>query len=181
MAIERQRVSIQEFDQLLAEKPDRLLELIDGEIVEKMPTERHGELAGIVFSIIYAYLKAHRIGRVSVESRYRPTNSELHDMLPDVAFRLTEGTAQEHGAVEGVPDIAIEIKSPDDKITQMRRKAAIYLENGSRYVWLIYPESEILEVYGQETDIQLLKPGDSLTADGVLPGFSVDVAEIFAE
>lgn len=181
MAVERNRISMQEFEKILNEAPDRLLELIDGEIVEKMPTERHGEIAGIIFSIIYAYLRIHRIGRVSVESRYRPEESDSHDLLPDVAFRLTDGKAQNTGAVAGVPDIAVEIKSPDDKITKMRRKAEIYLENGSSYVWLVYPDSEIIEVYAQDMDIQLLKEGDTLTAIEVLPDFAVHVAEIFAE
>lgn len=183
MAINQPRMTHQEFNTFLADNPNGLYELINGQIVQKMPTERHGEIAGIVFSIIYAYLRAQdeRLGRVSVESRFRPKDDSYNDMLPDVAFRRTDGKAVNKGAVSGVPDLAVEIKSPDDQINMMREKAKIYLRNGSQMVWLIYPNLEIVEVYTPNADVLILQNADTLTGGDVLPNFSTKLADIFEE
>lgn len=181
MSFPQSKISLSDFEALLTENPSRLYELVGGLIGEKMPTERHGELAGIIFSVIHAYLKsqAERIGRVAVEARYSPNND--NSLVPDVAFRYTSEKALTDGAISGVPDLAIQIKSPHDSIKRMRQKAQIYLEHGTSLVWLVYPENEIIEVYSPDSDIQILQRGAFLTGGKVLADFSISLAAIFDE
>ena len=80
-----------------------------------------------------------------------------------------------------MPDLAIEIKSPDDTIQEMRDTAAYYLANGSRLVWLVYPNYRLIEVYRLGADIQILGEEDTLTGGDVLPGFELPVREVFAD
>ena len=48
MAIQERRYTVEEFEAFIAkaENVDRLFELIDGEIIEKMPTEEHNLIIG---------------------------------------------------------------------------------------------------------------------------------------
>ncbi|MEO8393156.1 MAG: Uma2 family endonuclease [Chloroflexota bacterium] len=52
MAIQKQLYTIEDFEQFITqpENRDRRFELINGEIVEKMPTESHGIIAGNIFA-----------------------------------------------------------------------------------------------------------------------------------
>ena len=80
-----------------------------------------------------------------------------------------------------MPDLAVEIKSPDDSVRQLREKAAYYLANGARLVWLIYPQQRMIEVYDPDADVEILVEGDLLTGKEVLPDFNLPVAEVFAD
>ncbi|NDJ51695.1 MAG: Uma2 family endonuclease [Chloroflexi bacterium] len=182
MAVEQNLMTLEEFDQLIASEPDRLYELINGSLVEKVPTEEHAEIAGIVAGEVYAYLKAHPQlkARFGVEGRFRPADDHLNDRLPDVFLRFTDDPPVRRGPVIGVPDIAVEIRSPDDSIRSMREKADFYLANGSQMVWLIYPEQRLVEVYQPKLDILILQPGDRIDGGIVLPDFFLAVSTLFS-
>jgi len=47
-------------------------------------------------------------------------------------------------------------------------------------VWVVDPETQSVTVYRGRRDIVVLAAADTLSADDVLPGFSLSVAEIFA-
>ena len=80
-----------------------------------------------------------------------------------------------------MPDVAVEIKSPDDTINEMRDTAAYYLANGSRLVWLVYPNYRLIEVYRPDTDVEILGEEEILTGGDVLPGFELSVREVFSD
>lgn len=173
-------ITSQHFEDFLREHPNRLYELIHGEIVEKVVTEEHGYIALNIGAEIRNYLKKNRIGRASVETRYRPKDDNLNDRLPDVSFRRTDSDLVKRGPVLGMPDLAVEIKSPDDSIKQMRESATYYLANGCQMVWVVYPDKTMIEVYQQESDIQILFENDILYGGHVLPDFEMSVADVFA-
>ncbi len=60
----------------------------------------------------------------------------------------------------------------------MSEKAAFYLENGAKMVWLIYPRQRIVEVL-TAADRQLLTENDTIEGGDLLPGFSVAVRDLF--
>lgn len=183
MAIQKKLYTVQEFDAFLArpENQDRLFELIDGEIVEKMPTEEQGLIVARISGEIYIYLKSHPGGRLGVEIRNRIPGDEHNSRQPDVSYfaDITRPVVQ-RGAVPQMPDLAIEVKSPDDTYKLMREKADYYLANGARMVWLIYPEKQLLEVHTQDT-LDILNTQDTLSGGDVLPGFLLPVHQIFAQ
>ena len=174
------QVTAEQFETFLSEHPDGMYELIHGEIVEKMVTEEHGLIAANIVIEIGNYLKRNRIGRVVVETRYRPAGDALNDRLPDVSFRRTDSDPVRRGPVTGMPDLAVEIKSPDDSNRQMRETAAYYLANGCKMVWVVYPEQRMVEVYQPDADIQILLEKDTVDGGEVLPGFQMPVAEMFS-
>ena len=78
------------------------------------------------------------------------------------------------------PDLAAEVLSPSDRMTDALSKITMYLQAGVRLVWLIDPESRTVVVFRSYAAPARRVAGDVLDGGEVLPGFSVPVAEIFA-
>lgn len=169
-----------EFEQVIAlpENRDRLLELIQGEIVEKMPTREHGIIAANIASDIDRYLNEHAVGRVAAEARHRPADDRYNDFLPDVSVVLGDRPVEREGAANYLPDLCIEIKSPRDSLRGMSDKAAFYLAHGAQMVWLVYPELRIVEVL-TPGERQLLTENAVISGGEVLPEFTVTVERVF--
>jgi len=183
MTVEHKLMTGEIFDQFLAIHRDGLYELIHGEIVEKAPTQEHARIAGIILGELYLYLKQHPEikAHLGPEVRYRPEGDLYNDRLPDVSVQLSDQPPVRRGAVPGMPNLAVEIKSPDDTFMSMRDKAAYYVQHGCHMVWLIYPEKRIVEVYQPGKDLDLLVAGDMLSGGEILPGFTLAVEAVFGE
>jgi Uma2 family endonuclease len=182
MELKTQLHTIAEFEAFIAlpENRDRKWELINGEYVEKMPTQVHGRLAGTFQGELYIYFKQNKLGFAEIEVRHQLPNDPHNARLPDVSVTLDTRTPPvAQGAVMKMPDIAIEIKSPDDTYTQMRATATYYIANGSKMVWLVFPEKRLIEVYRSGFDVDILDINDMLTGYDLLPGFELPLKDIF--
>lgn len=181
MVIQPKLYTVEEFDAFLeqAEHQGRLYELVNGEIVEKVPTEEHGIIVLRIGSKLLVFVEAHKLGWVATEARHRVPHDKHNDRLPDISFRTAaSGPVVKRGAVMQMPDLAVEVKSPDDSLKDMRDKAAYYLANGSRMVWLVLPEKRMIEVYTADEQ-QILTEGDILSGGEVLPGFTMAIEDVF--
>ena len=54
------------------------------------------------------------------------------------------------------------------------------MENGTRLLWLVYPDTRLIDVYRPNQPTLTLKPADTLDGGDVLPGFTASLAAIFA-
>lgn len=175
--------TVEEFEAFLAlpENMDRPFELIEGEIVEKMATQEHGVICANFAADITIFLREHPIGRVAVEARHRPMGDTHNDRLPDVSFVSdVNRPVERRGPALYIPDLCIEIQSPDDSAKKMANKATFYLANGAKMVWLVYPSRRLIEVL-TPTDRQLLGIEDTLDGGDVLPGFTLPIKNVFPE
>jgi Uma2 family endonuclease len=184
MDIQHRLYTIEEFERFAEADRDRRLELIDGEIVEKMPTEEHGVVVLNIGTSLKIFIKREGIsGRVGVEIRHRKPGDRRNSLIPDLSLRLnpTQPVVTQ-GSLLHMPDLAVEVQSPDDSIEKMREKALYYLRNGSRLVWLVYPQLQTVEVctlLNGELFIETLGINDTLTGGALLPGYTMAVSEIF--
>src|SRR5687768_3364000 len=122
MAIQKKLYSLEEFERFAdsSENREKLLELIDGEIFEKMPTEEHGVVALNIGSAVKYHVKTNNLpGHVGVEIRHRNPLDKRNARIPDVSFRSTDETVVQRGSVQAMPDLAVEILSPDDEYQDM--------------------------------------------------------------
>jgi Uma2 family endonuclease len=76
------------------------------------------------------------------------------------------------------PDFVLELLSPSDSLGELKLKMDEYLANGARLGWLIDPKSKRAFVY-TSAGVQLLENPAELSGDHVLPGFRLDMREIF--
>jgi Uma2 family endonuclease len=182
MAIQAQSptLTVASFERLLADpaNAERRLELVDGEIVEKMTTEEHGICVANIQGHLWNYLRAHPIGRVMPEVHFRPADGAPTVFLPDVAVRLTTQPPARQGFVSEFPDLAVEVKSAANSLKALRNKAAFYLDHGTRAVWIVIPSKRLVEVYGPDS-VDILTVNDLLDAPDLLAGFQMPVSAIF--
>lgn len=168
-----------EYEALVAEHPDKRLELVDGEIVEKMPTQLHAYIVQMLSGFLFIFLREHPIGYALVEARYSLPDDDHNDRIPDLSFiRHDKGPLIETGPAPYMPDLAIEVQSPGQSDRFMADKAAYYLAHGSRMVWLVYPDRRLVEVLTPD-DRHLLTTDSVISGGMVLPGFSLPVRDIF--
>lgn len=182
MAVQPLLYTVEEFEDY-ADSPEnfkRLLELVDGEIVEKVPNEEHGLITGNIYGPLWIYVKQHKNGRVVVEVRYRSPHDDRNARIPDISFRSGNKPLVKKGSVPEMPDLAVEIKSPDESLREAREKVRFYLANGVKLVWLVLAIQRVVEVYSA-ADEQILTENDVLTGGDVLPGFTLPVREIFID
>lgn len=174
--------TIKEFDEFIQEHPDNLYEFINGEIVEKVPTEEHSLIVGNIYFALRTFVQANDLGRVAFEVRRRVPDDNHNARLPDVEFTSTERLLPivRDGAVPQMPDLAVEIKSSSDTYISLREKAIYYLKNGSQLVWLVYPDKQQVEVHTDDSVHTLIRE-DTLDGGELLPDFNLAVEDIFTE
>jgi len=179
--ITHDKITAAQFDAFLAQPENigRHFELISGEIVEKTPTQLHAAMISLVNFFLMLYLREHPIGYALTEAHYRLPGNDENDLIPDLSFVTKEhGALVQSGPAPYLPDLAIEVQSEGQSTRFMLDKALLYLANGTRMVWIIYPARQIIEVL-TPTDRQLLTLDDPLSGGDVLPSFSVSVRELF--
>lgn len=190
MAVEKLKLeavkTIEDFEAFIVqpENADRRFELINGRVVEKMPTQLHGWIVVFLSRFLLNYLDLHRIGRLYAEARYKMPDSDDNARIPDLSFVRNElGPVVKEGPAPYMPDLAIEVQSPDDTPKVMREKVDYYLANGSRMVWLIFTGTRTsrVEVYRLDQPMQTIGMSDTLDGGDVLPGFTVVVQSFFPE
>jgi Uma2 family endonuclease len=160
-------------------------ELIEGELREVSPSEGpSSEIALNFVEVLRPYLRAHRLGRLSSEATgYVVARDPDTVLAPDVGFVRLELVADgfPHGTfVPFPPDLAIEVMSPSNRLIEMERKAALYLRGGTRLVWVVRPQTRTVTVYSPMS-VKVLEIDDTLSGGDVLPGFSMQVADVFRD
>jgi Uma2 family endonuclease len=174
---------LREFEQR-PENRDRKFELIEGIIYEKMTASFLSSSVGLrLGQLLLNYLDENPIGRASgSDGGYILSDGNRY--LPDIGYiskeRLPESIDEE---IPMAPDFAVEVKSPSNSRPELQQKALKYLQYGTRLVWIVYPNEQVVEVFKATAgppEILAIKVGGTLDGGEVLPGFRVDVAEVFA-
>jgi Uma2 family endonuclease len=168
----------------LASETDKQYELVNGEPKEKeSESMEHSYIAAILNRRLGNFVEAKKLGVVLESSgSFRMIAGNIRK--PDVSFITKERITEKRPsftAFEGAPDLAVEVISPTDIWWEIMQKLDEYFSSGCRLVWLISPLDQRVLVYRQEQRSQILELGDLLDGEEVVPGFSMPVADLFAE
>ena len=101
---------------------------------------------------------------------------------PDIAYISAEKMpldADIPGYSEVVPDLVVEVRSPNNSLREIREKALMWLDFGVHLLWVAHPETRTVDVYGIGSSVLTLTEDDTLDGGEVLPGFSCPVRDIF--
>lgn len=154
----------------------------NGELIASPTESQHGEIALEFGALLRNYVREHKLGKVyGAETGFLMIPQTREMRAADVAFVAKERLAEvdPHDWLPFPPDLAAEVISQYEKAADIRRKAQAYMENGTRLLLLIYPDSRVIDVYRPHQPIISLRPGDTLDGYDVLPGFTLDVAALF--
>lgn len=160
-------------------------ELVRGELVPVSPPgPEQGRLATHLASELFVFVRAHGLGTVYVETGYILFRRPDTVRGPDISFLSRERSAAvrgRRGFVPFAPDLAVEIRSPDNTLAELTAKAQEYLEAGTRLVWLVDPPSQTVQVHQPGRAVHVPPRGGVLDGGEVLPGFTLPLAELFGE
>jgi len=77
------------------------------------------------------------------------------------------------------PDFVVELMSRSDSTEKTRAKMREYIDNGARLGWLINRQQQQVEIYHPNGEVEILQCPQILSGEDVLPGFVLDLAEIW--
>jgi Uma2 family endonuclease len=160
-------------------------ELVNGELKELIVTKESSHIAGEIYLRLKLHCDAKLPGWVFPEgaSYCCFPSDEMKVRKPDTSFikldRMTREQFREEGHCPIVPDLVIEVISPNDNAEELEIKIEEWLAAGVKILWEVYPATRAVRVYGPNNSFVLLRPGDTLTAPDVLPGFACLVADLF--
>jgi Uma2 family endonuclease len=156
-------------------------EYVDGEVIPlNVGTKPHSRIQVSCAFYFLQYFKAHPGGWAGAELHCRlMIEGRIRYRLPDIAVVINDKSPDDP-YLDGAPDLAIEIRSPEDSLTFLFDKSADYFANGAKLVWLILPEEQSVIVLSPSAPPHTVKSGETLTAPELLPGLEIPVAELFA-
>ena len=171
-------------DELLRLGKDARGELIRGVFHEMTPAGlEHNVIAARLGARLIFFVDERELGQVAVGDTgvwLERDPDTVH--APDVAFfsaeRLPLGPRYT-SYTEVVPEIAAEVRSPNDSRPELERKAEMWLSHGVRLVWVVHPDTRTVDVYRPGEPVATLAEGDDLDGGEVLPGFTCAVSAVF--
>ena len=174
-------------DDLLAMErvPGKRYELVRGVLTEKaVPTgDPHAATVLRAGSVVLQYTDATDYGEARAgEPGYRLESNPDTVRAPDLAWfapgRIPLGTI---GFPQLTPDLCIEVASPSNSRRDrlLSEKAQMWLDFGSREVWVLNPEDSTVTRYRPGRTPVSLGEDDVLDGEELLPGFSVSVWQLF--
>ena len=175
-----QRLSLTQYEQLREDDSYRS-ELSRGRLVrEPRPGAIHGRVVGNLYAELRSYVQAHELGSVEIECGFRLSEDEPTVRGPDISFIARERLPEQipGGFWPFAPDLAVEVASPSNSLSELQEKVLDYFEGGSRLVWVIDPQSRTAMIYHSMREITLLRDTDLLYGDPVIPGFRIEVGAI---
>jgi len=179
------KVSQEQFQQLAAVNRDlRLERTATGELIVMPPTgsntgNRNLDLEGQ----LWLWNRQTKLGKVF--------NSSTGFLLPNGATRSPDAAwisqarwdalspEEQEGFAPICPDFVLELRSPSDNIKSLQAKMREYMENGATLGWLIDRKNQQVEIYRQDREVEILHKPSNLSGENVLPGFILDLTEVW--
>ena len=150
-------------------------EILEGELsVTPAPSTKHQSASANLFKLLSRHIDDRNLGKLF----YAPIDLILEStsvLQPDLLFvsSVRQRIITEK-AIEGVPDLVIEILSPSTSRTDRVTKAQIYARHSVPAYWIVDPDEESIEIYLLEVDGYRL----AATLQGKTPMFAPPFKEL---
>jgi Uma2 family endonuclease len=102
----------------------------------------------------------------------------------DAAFASTAALPIQYtpqGYLATIPELVVEVVSKNDTAPYTARKVEDYLRAGVRIVWVADPQRGTVIVHRAGEPPQVLRTGDVLTLEELIPGFALPVERALAQ
>ena len=143
----------------------------------------HGEIAATIATEFINHIRPRRLGRVAAsDSGVRLERDPDTVREPDVAFFSADKLPLDvrvRGYYEVVPDLVVEIVSPNDSPEYVAQRVGMWHGFGVLLVWALYPVTRTVAVHPLNGTALLYTDNDILDGGAVLPDFQCAVRDIF--
>ncbi len=154
---------------------DTRAEWVDGEVIMMSPASfRHNDLTGWLTGLLRLFIEHHGLGVVVGPEFQIRLAQEQSRRVPDILFVTGDRCdLLQENHLEGPPDLAIEIVSPESEARDWREKYAEYESAGVREYWVIDPMSQHVEAYtlAGEDGYRRVEEKEGVIWSTVPPGF----------
>jgi Uma2 family endonuclease len=172
-------------------KVDGKAELIGGRIVHFMPCGDAPNTVAFEIAVhLRDYARASKRGKAYSDgigfTLPSPLTSGRLSFSPDAAYYSGVTPVNKMRFVEGIPDLAVEVRSENDygpkAECEMAAKRGDYFLAGTQIVWDVDPLAETIAKYtsAHPTTPIVFKRGDIANAEPALPGWRLKVDDVFA-
>lgn len=163
---------------------NRLIEYADHSIeVLPWPTTSHQLISGILSSALYDFLKAHLPNSTVLFAPFPIRLWPGKYREPDIAVMLDAHRSHRHQQFWDVPDLVIEVVSPDNRSLDTHTKRHEYARAGIPEYWIVDPEAEQITVLTLQDD-HYIEYGvfhtTEIARSKLLSGFEVNVDSVWA-
>lgn len=168
-----------------SDSDDPLYEIVNGQQVDLPPMSiRANIIANRLNIALSLHAAARNLGTVVMEALLILDDEADTHRRPDVAFVSAERwpldrSIPETGDWSVVPDLAVEVASPNHIYSDVVSKIGEYFTHGVREAWQVIPEEQQVYVYSSPTEVRILTREQSLESP-LLPGFRIALADVFA-
>jgi Uma2 family endonuclease len=159
------------------------LELIDGQLVQKMSGKRRHQALEFRWTVALRNWAGDR-GQAVMEWRheFRAPGARFASLVPDVAY-LSREALDELGEAAAemppcAPEIAVEILSAGENERRLAWKIAAYLAAGTRAVFVVDPPRRTVIVHAPD-GVTRFGPGE-VVAHPSVPDFAYPIDDMFA-
>ena len=179
------RLTDEQFYQLCQDNEDLRLELTaDGELIIMAPTGgTTGARNATIGARLTVWAEVDGTG-VSFDSSTMFCLPNGAKRSPDAAWvrrerwdALTE--KERESFVPLCPDFVLELRSATDSLSALQEKMQEYIANGAQFGLLLDPKSKQAYVYRPNQTVERLDNPQTIAGDPVLPGFVLDLKDIW--
>lgn len=175
------RLTYDDLDLIPQERAGDRHELFDGVlIVTPSPIPHHQIVSGNAYSLFDRVIRPNDLGQLftaPIDVKFAPRAVTVPDLVFVGRDRLHIVGPK---AIEGVPDLVVEILSPSTRRRDLGRKRGLYERFGVREYWIVDPKARALTVFvledGQYRPLSIV---NGVVRSTVVPGLVVDVASLF--
>ena len=159
-------------------------ELIRGVLHETlMGGVEHGEVVINLGAELRNFVKPRKLGRLTCSDTGVWLERDPDTVRgPDIAYFSAAKMPLEAripGYAEVVPELVVEVVSPNDTRREVAAKARMWLRYDVRLVWVVLPQTRSVDVYRPGHVVVTLTDEDTLDGLDVLPGFTCAVNAVF--
>lgn len=152
-------------------------------IVQPLSFDRSDIALGIG-SALRSHVLARGLGRVvGTDGGFILSRNPDTVLAPDAAFVRTAKLPppeERQRFVEVVPDLVVEVVSPDDRASEVQETVQLYLEAGTQLVVGVYPRQRYVRTFSPDGASRRSREGDELDFNEIIPGLRLPVNDILA-
>jgi len=144
------KMTAQQFLQLGEDPPGVRLELVDGEVaVSPSPIPDHSNVVIQLATILNNHILAEDLGELHHD--VDTILDSFNVRRPDILFYFQNRTHLiGKKAMEGPPDLAVEVISPSSVAIDRNDKFVQYRDAGVAHYWIVDPESQTIDAWSLE-------------------------------
>jgi len=160
----------------------RLVELVDGTLVEKTMGAKEALMAGHIYGVMFAFIYPRKLGLFfPADGPFRMNFGNVR--IPDLSYvpksRLPGLKLPADKICRQVPSLVVEVISNSNTKKEIAMKLEEYFALGVELAWVVEQQKDWVRVHTSPKDFTTLTSDETLSGGSALPGFEMSLRDLF--